>query len=43
MKCERCGKLGADVQGEAVLCEQCLSLIVQEWKIRHEEFGELLS
>jgi hypothetical protein len=41
MKCERCGKPGADLLGECVLCEQCLALIIREWRIKHEEFGEL--
>jgi hypothetical protein len=41
MKCERCGKPGCDVQGECVLCADCLSLIVREWRIKHAEFGEL--
>ena len=41
MKCERCGKPGADVCGEACLCETCVSLIIREWRIRHDEFGEL--
>ena len=41
MKCERCGKAGADVLGEAVLCDGCLCLIVREWKVKFEEFGEL--
>ena len=41
MNCERCGKHGADIAGEVVLCELCLSLIVREWKVRHDEFGVL--
>jgi hypothetical protein len=41
MRCERCGKPGCDVQGEAILCENCLSLVIREWKIRFEEFGKL--
>jgi hypothetical protein len=27
--------------GEAILCETCLALILREWKIRQEEFGQL--
>ena len=42
MKCERCGRTGADISGEVVLCDECLALIVREWKIRREEFGELI-
>jgi hypothetical protein len=41
MKCERCGCLGADILGEAVLCEECLVLIVREWRVKREEFGQL--
>ena len=41
VRCERCGKPGADVQGEAVLCESCLSLVIREWRIKFEEIGEL--
>ena len=41
MKCDRCGKPGSDVHGEAVLCEMCLCLILREWRIRFEEFGAL--
>jgi ribosomal protein L37E len=43
MKCERCGMPGFDVQGEVCLCTQCLSEIVRDWKVQHEEFGELAS
>src|SRR5215471_1115631 len=44
LKCERCGKPGADIAGEFVLCqgnEGCLSLVLREWRVKHEEFGEL--
>jgi len=41
MKCERCGRDGVDVCGEIILCEACLSLIVREWHIKHDEFGKL--
>lgn len=40
-RCERCGKAGCDVVGEAVLCEVCLGLVVREWKIAFQTFGEL--
>ncbi len=43
MKCERCGRPGADVLGEVVLCEECLCLVLREWRIKHAEFGELTS
>lgn len=41
MKCQRCGKPGADILGECSLCELCLAAIIREWKIRFEEFGAL--
>lgn len=41
LRCERCGKPGSDIQGEAILCDTCISLVIREWKIKHEEFGEL--
>ena len=41
LKCERCGRPGSDVLGEACLCEECLAVVVREWKIRFEEFGQL--
>jgi hypothetical protein len=41
MKCERCGREGLDIEGEVTLCRECLVLIVREWKIHHEEDGEL--
>lgn len=40
-KCERCGRPGCDVEGEAVLCSECIALVIREWRIRFEEFGEL--
>jgi hypothetical protein len=41
MKCERCGKPATDNDSEIPLCDSCLTLIVREWKIRHDEYGEL--
>lgn len=41
MKCERCGRAGADILGEACLCETCLTMVIREWKIKFEEIGEL--
>lgn len=43
MKCERCGKPGADVLGEGCFCETCLALLIREWKIRFDEIGEIAS
>jgi hypothetical protein len=43
MRCERCGKPGHDVEGEVCLSDTCLALIVREWKVRHDEFGQLAS
>ena len=41
MKCERCGRPTSDIGGEIPLCDSCLALIIREWKIRHDEYGEL--
>ena len=42
-KCQRCDEL-ANCQTFTVrvvpLCEGCLALVVLEWSIRREEFGE---
>ena len=42
MKCERCGKAGAiDVEGEAILCDLCLAMVIREWKVKFDELNEL--
>jgi DNA-directed RNA polymerase subunit RPC12/RpoP len=42
LKCERCGSTSAaDIEGEAILCQLCLSLVLREWRIRFQEFGQL--
>jgi hypothetical protein len=41
MRCERCGRPGADILGEVILCEPCLGLVLREWKIHFAEFGDL--
>jgi hypothetical protein len=43
MKCERCGSDESLEKFDAVaLCDDCLLLIVAEWRIRRSEFGELV-
>lgn len=42
MKCERCGSdSGVEHLGKVILCETCLVLVLIEWRIRKQEFGEL--
>ena len=41
MTCERCGLVGHDVVGEVVLCDECLGLVVREWRISFDEIGVL--
>jgi hypothetical protein len=42
MRCERCGSSeGAEQLGSIVLCEDCVALILKEWKLRRDEFAEL--
>lgn len=43
MKCNRCGDAGqCEKYGNVHLCEPCLILIVEEWHIRQQDFGELV-
>jgi hypothetical protein len=44
-RCERCGRgNAAEIEGEVWLCtgpSGCLRQLLLEWRIRHDEFGEL--
>jgi hypothetical protein len=41
MRCQRCGTPECQSFGAVLLCEACLLLIVEEWRIKRAEFGEL--
>jgi len=44
MRCERCGGHEAVEQlGGVILCDTCVVLILQEWRIHREEWAELTS
>ena len=43
-RCSRCDQMKPCSRWDAVqLCAACVLLIIREWSIRHEEFGELAS
>lgn len=41
-RCDRCGE-GNDCEtfGGIPLCEECIVLVVKEWRIKRDEFGAL--
>jgi hypothetical protein len=40
--CERCAELKpCETFDQVVLCDECLALILLEWRIRRQEFGKL--
>lgn len=42
VNCERCQEAsGFDVGDGGMLCQACLLMIVAEWRIKRDEFGEL--
>jgi hypothetical protein len=45
MKCSRCGReenCTVLTVYKIVLCEACLELVVLEWRVKFDEFGELI-